>query len=93
MNPSELIQLVGKYSESRNGSSENYDSDEDDDDDDNDGNDPDQVSAGTGSEGDNERELVEDVHSQSSLDQSQSSLATESVAPDDQVLQKTVLSK
>lgn len=84
MNPSELIQLVGKYSESRNGSSENYDSDEDDDDDDNDGNDPDQVSAGTGSEGDNERELVEDVHSQSSLDQSQSSLATESVAPDDQ---------
>ncbi|XP_068685405.1 protein Aster-B-like [Montipora foliosa] len=84
LNPSELIQLVGKYSESCNGSSENYDSDEDDDDDDNDGNDPDQVSAETGSEGDNERELVEDVHSQSSLDQSQSSLATESVAPDDQ---------
>ena len=68
MSPSELIQLVGKYSEGREGSSDNDDSDDDD---------KQEVFEDSGSEGDVEGELPSD--SLSSLSQSQSSLGTETV--------------
>ncbi|PFX16245.1 GRAM domain-containing protein 1B [Stylophora pistillata] len=68
MTPSELIQLVGKYSEGREDSSENDDSDDDDDA-------KQEGSEESGSEGDVEGEIPSD--SLSSLSQSQSSLGTE----------------
>lgn len=68
MTPSELIQLVGKYSEGREDSSENDDSDDDDDE-------KQEGSEDSGSEGDVEGEIPSD--SLSSLSQSHSSLGTE----------------
>ena len=80
LSPSELIQVVGKYSESQEGSSDNDDSDDDVDDDDDD---KDQLSDDSRSEGDVEREMPSD--SPSSLSQSQSSIGTESVLPENKV--------
>lgn len=78
MNPSELIQAVGKYSDSVEDTSEN-DSDDDDDDS------LDQLSVESGSEGDNEQQQVVKTNSLSSLEQSQSSLAVDSASLEDQV--------
>ena len=72
--------MVGKYSDSHDGSSDNDDSDDEDDDVDN----KDHLSEGTGSDGDIEGEMPSD--SLSSLSQSQSSLGTEFVLPENQVL-------
>lgn len=76
LSPSELIQVVGKYSDSHDGSSDNDDSDDDVDDDKN------QLSEDSGSEGDVEGEMPSD--SLSSLSHSQSSLGAEFVVPDNQ---------
>lgn len=76
MTPSELIQLVGKYSEGREDSSENDDSDDDDDA-------KQEGSEESGSEGDVEGEIPSD--SLSSLSQSQSSLGTEN-GPGSQII-------
>ena len=72
--------MVGKYSESHDGSSDNDDSDESDDDDDDD---KDQLSEDSGGVGDVEGEMPSD--SLSSQSHSQSSLGTEFVVPDNQV--------
>lgn len=74
MTPSELIQLVGKYSEGREDSSENDDSDDDDE--------KHGVSEDSVSEDDVEGEIPSD--SLSSHSQSQSSLGTEN-GPGNQV--------
>lgn len=71
LSPSELIQVVGKYSEGKEGSSDNDDSDDDE---------KQGVFEDSGSEGDVEGELPSD--SVSSL--SQSSLGTE-LSPENQV--------
>ena len=72
MSPSELIQVVGKYSEGKEGSSDNDDSDDDDE--------KQGVFEDSGSEGDMEGELPSDSVSS----RSQSSLGTELV-PENQV--------
>ena len=72
--------MVGKYSDSHDGSSDNDDSDDSDDDVDDDKN---QLSEDSGSEGDVEGEMPSD--SLSSLSHSQSSLGAEFVVPDNQV--------
>ena len=69
LSPSDLIQVVGKYSEGREGSSDNDDSDDDE---------KQGVFEDSGSECDMEGDLPSD--SLSSLSQSQSSLGTEFVS-------------
>lgn len=78
MNPSELMQAVGRHSDSVEGTSEN-DSDDDDEDS------LDHLSAESGSEGDIEHGRVIKSNSLSSLEQSQSSLTVDSTPLEDQV--------
>ena len=84
MNPSELMQAVGRHSDSVEGTSEN-DSDDDDDDS------LDHLSAESGSEGDIEQGRVIKSNSLSSLEQSQSSLTVDSAPLEDQVEETFIL--
>ena len=84
LNPSELMQAVGRHSDSVEGTSEN-DSDDDDDDS------LDHLSAESGSEGDIEQGRVIKSNSLSSLEQSQSSLTVDSVPLEDQVEETFIL--
>lgn len=77
LNPSELMQAVGRHSDSVEGTSEN-DSDDDDEDS------LDHLSAESGSEGDIEQGRVIKSNSLSSLEQSQSSLTVDSTPLEDQ---------
>lgn len=86
LNPSELMQAVGRHSDSVEGTSEN-DSDDDDDDDDS----LDHLSAESGSEGDIEQGRVIKSNSLSSLEQSQSSLTVDSAPLEDQVEETFIL--
>lgn len=84
LNPSELMQAVGRHSDSVEGTSEN-DSDDDDDDS------LDHLSAESGSEGDIEQGRVIKSNSLSSLEQSQSSLTVDSAPLEDQVEETFIL--
>ena len=84
LNPSELMQAVGRHSDSVEGTSEN-DSDDDDEDS------LDHLSAESGSEGDIEQGRVIKSNSLSSLEQSQSSLTVDSVPLEDQVEETFIL--